>query len=278
MDEGIPLIDRNPTTREKKFISNLISIFFDGEGVSRLSEKGVDLYYPNYTQIERVIAEMVGGFTVESKLKFDILVNLPNNKMLGVEVKSKGFSRNDYRAILSGEGRLYLELNNSPAKQHQWLRDNGISLEVSNRADFDPKVIGEHLLDLYDNWNEEDGFKTGSEYSRTFELERSRFIVLSYQKKNLSTDTEGKPKVSFYISSLKLNFKREGIKWFWNSDKCLRGTDADNGTLYDWYPFSGGQFKFYPLAKESDFSSEEIIVRIPPFRSLRSKAIELFGE
>ena len=278
MDEGIPLIDRNPTTREKKFISNLISIFFDGEGVSRLSEKGVDLYYPNYTQIERVIAEMVGGFTVESKLKFDILVNLPNNKMLGVEVKSKGFSRNEYRAILSGEGRLYLELNNSPAKQHQWLRDNGISLEASNRADFDPKVIGEHLLDLYDNWNEEDGFKTGSEYSRIFELERSRFIVLSYQKKNLSTDAEGKPKVSFYISSLKLNFKREGIKWFWNSDKCLRGTDGDNGTLYDWYPFSGGQFKFYPLAKESDFSSEEIIVRIPPFRSLRSKAIELFGE
>ena len=170
MDEGIPLIDRNPTTREKKFISNLISIFFDGEGVSRLSEKGVDLYYPNYTQIERVIAEMVGGFTVESKLKFDVLVNLPNNKMLGVEVKSKGFSRNEYRAILSGEGRLYLELNNSPAKQHQWLRDNGISLEVSNRAEFDPKVIGEHLLDLYDNWNEEDGFKTGSEYSRIFAI------------------------------------------------------------------------------------------------------------
>lgn len=221
---------------------------------------------------------MVGGFTVESKLKFDILVNLPGNKMLGVEVKSKGFSRNDYQAILSGDGRLYLELNNSPAKQHQWLRDNGISLEVSNRADFDPKVIGEHLLDLYDNWNEEDGVKTGSEYARTFELERSRFIVLSYQKKNLSTDLDGKPKVSFYISSLKLNFKRDGIKWFWNSDKCLRGADGNNGTLYDWYPFSGGQFKFYPLAKESDFSSDEIIVSIPPSRSLRSKAIELFGE
>ena len=277
MEKGLPLIDRNPTEEEKSSLAQLTSSFFDGEGVSRLSESGTDLYYPNYTQIERIVAEFIGGSTVENKLKYDVLVMSEGNRMFGVEVKSKGFSRKDYQGIIRGETRLYLELNNSPAKQHQWLRDNGISLEVSNRTAHDPTNIGELLLDLYDNWNQEDAIKIGEMYSREFDLQRSRFLVLSYQKDKLSTGSDGKPVVSYVASSLKLNFKRKGINWHWNSEKCLRGNDGNNGTLYDWYPFSGGQFKYYPLASECDFTSGEFCITIPEFRSLRSKVLNMFS-
>jgi len=278
VNPGLPLVDRNPTSLEKELLTKLTSCFFDGEGVSRLTEKGVELYYPNYTQIERVIAEFIGGHTVENKLKYDVLTLIDADQMFGIEVKSKGFSKKDYKAILEGTGRLYLELNNSPAKQHEWLRKHGISLEFSNREQHDPRTIGELLLDLYDKWNEEDARKIGDLYSRKFDLGRSRFIILSYQKEKLETREDGTPIACFIANSLKLDFKRAGINWHWNSDKCLRGSDGTDGPLYDWYPFSGGQFKYYPLSSESDFTSGEYEILIPEYRPLRSKVLDIFGD
>ena len=58
------------------------NILIDGEGVSRYPEKCYDFNCPRNAQILLVIVEIIGGFTVESKLKLGVLVKLPGGKKL----------------------------------------------------------------------------------------------------------------------------------------------------------------------------------------------------
>ena len=100
----IPMIDRAPTTEEICYLNNLLSLFFDGEGVSRLTINNKDFYFPNYTQLERIVSTFLKGFTVESKLKYDILINENELNMIGIEAKSKGFSKKEFKSIVEGHG------------------------------------------------------------------------------------------------------------------------------------------------------------------------------
>ena len=218
---------------------------------------------PGWRDFERIVAELLNGQAPESKAIFDVVAPCPDNPdtLIGVSVKSKKLSRKTALEDLAEDGRVYLELANSPAKFWDALAQAGIGQEDWDMDD-KAKIIGDTIVQTIERWHSEGAVQTGLENSgKAVDLARSAHIVVSYSEKDGAA--------RYQLHSFDLTFPK-GIDWQFLRGKertrCIRGFDpaANHDPLIDWYPFSGGQLKFYPRAASARYSSVPFELLPPP--------------
>ena len=141
-------------------------------------------------------------------------------------------------------------------------------------ADFDAQrnadVIGQALLDTVSSWHVEEVEQHAP--GRTLDLDRSVYLVVSNARIR-----GGQGGRQYQWHSFDLAFP-EGIKWRYRSARSLTGADPRHPSecLFDWYPHSGGQLKYYPRAECARFSSPPFQLEPPQITGLGEKAARYY--
>lgn len=257
----IPFILREATDDELSKLRLFMSTFTDGSGY----EKNTDgTTRPGWRDFERIIAELLGAEAPEGKGIFDIIVSSEGTSTkYGVSVKSKGFSKNKFRNLLT-DGRVYMELCNSPAKLWGPLKEQGINEQHFTAQEY-AEQIGDSVLNTVHSWYENSGIPS-------LNLERSIHMTVSY-----GPNEEGV--VQYQVHTFPLEFP-EGIIWRYKSAKCLSGYDPlfPEEVLFDWYGLSGGQLKYYPKANQARYNSDQFALEQATVLSIAQKADIYWGE
>jgi len=147
------------------------------------------------------------------------------------------------------DGRVTLELSNSAGKFWDHLGLKGIHQRNYKKR---PQDVGIALIELVEQWHEEVSIGRGG----NVDLTGSSYLVLSwnkagwYQLHQFPAHLPNPRRLRWHFPTV----QRKGIS---ASARCLKGEDA-SGTLFEWYGESGGQLKYYPLARKAIWSSERI--------------------
>lgn len=267
---SVPFLTRAASGQELEQLRLVLSSFRDGGGQIQDSTGTL----PGWRDDERAIATVFHGWAPENKGIFDVFVGSTVNDTTdyGFSVKSKELGRARAIEDLSTDGRVYMELSNSPARLWASVRAAGAT-EEDFRAGRKADVIGGALLAAVTLWHHEAAAAHLAATGRTLDLNRSAFLVISYSKKRPGRERD------YQIHSFELSFPR-GVTWRYRSEKSLIGEDpAHPGEcLFDWYPFSGGQLKYYPRAASARYGSPRFQLSIPAATSLADKAAAYFPD
>lgn len=256
--KGIPFVDRSPTDEETQIFMLAMSTFQDGSGQEREKD---DSTRPGWRDFERIFAELLSGRGSENKEIFDVIVksDIKPNEDYGLSIKSKQLSRKCAIGDLEDDGRVYMEVANSPAKFWLALSNKGIT-EQDFRNQKKAQEIGDTIISVIHQWHDE-AAKRHNEVSRgrVLNLQKSVYITVSY------CETRKDIPRQFQIHSFSMEYSKN-IKWKYISGRCLRGYDPESPEepLLDWYALSGGQLKYYPKAKKAKFKSKQFALAIPP--------------
>ncbi len=247
---SVAFITRQPTEDEVQQFRLGISSFCDGAGMLKQKDGST---LPGWRDFERVTASIFDGKASERKDVFDVIVSSSTFPKVdyGFSVKSRELSRSTALDDLSDDGRVYIELTNSPAKLWAPLYEKGLN-ENDFRALTDADVIGETILNTVRSWHVEASHAHSiMNPGRILDLEHSVYLVVSYCRPRHHHRRQ------YQLHSFPLTFPA-GIEWSYRSAKCLKGTDPERPgeTLFDWYALSGGQLKYYPRANTALYSSE----------------------
>ena len=242
-----PFVDRDPNQNEFECFRLILSAYQDGSGQQAL-HGGQTL--PGWRDFERSIATAFGGNAQENKFIFDVLLrdNSRENVYLGVSCKMRR-TLNDTKRT----GRVTLELSNSSGKF--WRRLNEIGMHQRNYKS-KPAEVAKELLDQEKEWHDEVGLKRGG----LVDIAKSFYLALSWNEQGeyqLFKFSLALPKAS----SLKWDFPSVTDNGKERTGRRLRGQDKF-GALFEWYGESGGQLKYYPLAKNALWKSD--IFRLEP--------------
>lgn len=256
----LPFIDRDPTPGEVQKLRLLLSTFQDGTGM--LADKNNSkLTLPGWRDFERATALALSGYAQESKAIFDVIFPDSNNPRISYGISCK--MRNTLDRI-DKDGRVTLELSNSAGMFWNELHQSGITQENYRTR---PQEVGPAVIKLYEKWHREPrtdsegkfilqkGKHTNTSMKNlgTINLEKSCFLVLSYNKKGI-----------YQLHQFPLVLPDPTlINWEFTSKKEEEADTSkrlvardDNGILFEWYAESGGQLKYYPLAKDATWYSD----------------------
>lgn len=261
-----PFIDKAPTPEETTLFQLAMSSFCDGSGQER-DTNGITR--PGWRDFERIVAELLEGFAPENKDIFDIIV--PDKNLLnidyGISLKSKQLGNVNGVENLASNGRVHMELANSPAKFWMALRTKGVT-EEDFRKKKKADLVGTTLLDVIRDWHLQSVDRYNSTHSaRTMDLSKSIYMTISYGKPRSESPRK------YQIHSFSLEFP-DNINWKYISDRCLRGYDPlhPEEALIDWYALSGGQLKYYPRASIAKYHSESFELLVPKKISIMERA------
>lgn len=267
---SIPFIHRYPTQNEEVLLKLCMSTFRDGSGQER------DKYgatRPGWRDLERIIAESLKGSCPENKCIFDVIIESYTKKKVyhGVSVKSKKLSQSAFNR-LDDNGRLYMEIANSPAKFWQALNNVGIK-EEDFRRNNNPELVGKTVINLIKKWHDDYKHQVESPAKRKIlDLDESIYLCISYYLPN------GSPPV-YQIHSFPLEYP-ENIIWEYKGDRCLRGFDPEEPeeAIIDWYALSGGQLKYYPMARKAIFKTKKFEILSTKVMNISEKAFMYWPE
>lgn len=269
---GLVYATRDAKPEEILLFRSLLSIYRDGSGAEREKNGSTRA---NWRQIERCVADLVNSTTNEDKNIFDVSApdESNNSKFYGYSVKSKQLSKNAFDN-LSSDGRVYMEIANSPAKFWDDIeREHGLN-EDAFRKKQEPQKIGNTIVQTVMKWHREgkqqfDSANNGNH----LDLDGSNYFCLSYSQQDEPDEKE------YQIHIFSLDYP-ENIVWKYTSAKCLRGYDPSDPkvALIDWYGVSGGQLKYYPKAKYARYASPVFKLHSPPHISAIEKAKIYFPE
>lgn len=225
----------------------ILSTYQDGTGML-VHKEGLTL--PGWRDFERAVALALAGETQENKYIFDVLLPIFNNK------KKYGISCKMRRELdrLDRDGRVTIEISNSAGKFWDYLNLQGIN--QTNYKDY-PAKVGHALINLIEQWHQSVSLDQGG----LIDLSCSFYLILSWNKKGW-----------YQLHQFDLKMPDPGqISWYFpafrNQSEALarRLTGKDEtGTLFEWYGESGGQLKYYPLAKNALWTSERF--QLEPLR------------
>lgn len=220
----------------------ILSTYQDGTGML-IDKEGLTL--PGWRDFERAVALALGGEAQESKYIFDVLLPVPgpdHNIKYGISCKMR-------RELdrLNRDGRVTIEISNSAGKFWDNLNLQGIT--QSNYKEC-PAKVGKALINLIEQWHQSVSLDQGGSVN----LPLSYYLVLSWNKKG---------RYQLHQFDLKMP-DPEKIKWYFPTvgnqseilARRLTGND-ETGALFEWYGESGGQLKYYPLAKDALWTSEQ---------------------
>ena len=235
------------TASEVEKIRLILSTYQDGTGMLAPTER---LTLPGWRDFERAVALALGGEAQESKYIFDVLLLMPDKKTkCGVSCKM----RRELNRI-DRDGRVTVEISNSAGKFWDYLNLQGI-----NQTNYKERSaeVGRALIHLIEKSYDAENL----EYGGIVDLSASYYLVLSWNKQGW-----------YQLHQFSLAIPNsEGINWYFptvnnTSETIARrlNGDDDTGTLFEWYGESGGQLKYYPLAKDAIWASERF--QLEPLR------------
>jgi hypothetical protein len=212
-----------------------LSSYRDGYG-QQVVEGGTQ---PGWRDFERAVASVFGGIAQENKYIFDILIPVQDELPYGLSCKTKA----------QQQGYVYMEMANSPAK----------FLARLDELDIDPKdnpeAAGPAIVELIGEWHKE--------AAPNVDVERSSYVVLTH-------DVEWE---DFHLFWYPLEFPHtEELVWTMGaSGKCITGRLGER-KIWDWYPWSGGQLKYYPPFEWARWASEPFRLEMPEVETPTEKA------
>ncbi len=247
---SLPLVDRPPSLEELERFRLILSTYQDGSGM----EAGGTL--PGWRDFERTVAAAFSGVAQENKAIFDVLIPDADRKaQYGISCKMRGELNR-----LDKDGRITIELSNSVKKFQDYLASKGIKPErYTSRAG----QVGVALVELVEEWKREASIEHGGQV----DLTKSCYLTLMY-------NDAGFYQLHWFRLALPDPAK---LRWYYPKIKAkgkiqiaghLNGDDETSGRVFEWYSRSGGQLKYYPLAKDAIWASERFQLEpIPPDKS-----------
>ena len=269
---SIPFLTREPSVCEIERLRLLMSVFRDGSGQERERD---NTSRPGWRDLERVFADFLAGHANENKEIFDVIVSSTDqrNKAYGISLKSKELSRASALEDLENNGRVYMELCNSPAKLWGPLKELQLTEEIFREKRQDvAKTVGDCIIATIKNWHRDTKRKYEvNNPGENLDLEKSKYITVSSNIKNSVR--------SYQVHSFSLSLPTD-LVWKFSSEKCLRGYDSSSPEeiVFDWYGLSGGQLKYYPKASEAIYKSPIFHLEQPPIHTLSDRAKECWPD
>lgn len=253
----LPLRDRPLSVDEIERMRLILSTFRDGGGQNILKKTGESM--PGFRDFERATAAVCGGQTREDKGVFDVLVPTPGGgNPYGISCKMTAMRP-------PAHSSSFMELTNSAAKFAGEFRRLNVSWV------HDPAMAGNAMVNLVSSWHDS--------LAGEIDVPNSAYLVLVHDA----------PWRRFQLHAFPLTLKtadpRTDVQWSvginrrTGSPSALRGTIDDNGrthVLWELYPNSGGQCKYYPLLRWATMVSPEFHLEQPPQESLADRAKEYF--
>jgi hypothetical protein len=257
---SLAFVDRPPTPEEFEQFRLILSTYQDGSGMLAIS---ADNTWPGWRDFERTVAAAFGGVAQEDKSIFDVLVPDADGKtQCGISCKMRGELNR-----LEKDGRVTIELSNSIKKFQDYLASKGIKPEkYATRA----SQVGAALIELVEQWKREASIEQGGRVNLT----KSCYLTLMYNRAGLyqlhwfHLALPDPAKLHWYYPKVKKDGKLQIAGH-------LNGDDGNGGRVFEWYSRSGGQLKYYPLAKDALWASEQFRLEpIPPDRSTIDLAVK----
>ena len=247
---------RIPTNGEIEKLRLSLSTFQDGTG--QLAPKP-DNSLPGWRDFERSVALAFNGVAQESKAVFDVLIPTPQNPRIDIGISCK--MREMLRTV-ERTGRVTVEVSNSAGKFWNGLRSNNIDDYNAN-----PAVAGKILLDLVESWHNEIGLEQGG----SVEISQSFYLILQWDK------ATGRYRLFQFPIQLPVP---ETLSWDVRGRRLV-GCDNED-VMIEWYGYSGGQLKYYPLVDKAIWASEGFKLEPLPKSDLgyglRQRVIEYFPD
>ncbi len=209
---------------------------------------------PGWRDFERAAALALSGSAQENKAIFDVLLVSPEQPGVKFGISCK--MRRELNR-LDKDGRVTIELSNSSGQFWDFLATNGIYQSNYKKR---PAEVGAALLNLVKEWHERVSTRRGG----NVELRGSSYLALSwnragwYQLHQFPIRLPDPGRLQWHFPAV----VRSGAR---SPGRRLCGSDR-SGMLFEWYGESGGQLKYYPLAKNAIWSSPRF--RLEPLRNV----------
>ncbi|MEU4473791.1 hypothetical protein [Micromonospora sp. NPDC023888] len=248
-----PLRDRPLTDVEFERLRLILSTFRDGSGQVLVRSTGKSM--PGFRDFERATAVVCGGETAEDKGIFDVLVPTSGWLPYGISCKMTVVQP----AVNSSS---FMELSNSAKK----FADEFRRLDIDWTRD--PAAAGLATVRLVTSWHRA--------LAGEVDLEGSRFFVLSHDRQWRTFQ------VLVFPLDLELADPLREVMW------CVEGraspssiagyidVDGRRHRLWQLFPNSGGQLKYYPPLGWADWISPPFRLEQPPVRTLQERAQDYF--
>jgi hypothetical protein len=240
--------DRPLDGAEREILRLALSSYRDGSGQTYRQGKS----WPGFRDYERSLAAVLGGVTPENKGVFDVAVPT-DGKPIGISCKMAVFPPAASRCS-------FMELSNSAAK----FRDYLLSLQITYANE--PMLAGPAIIDLVSSWHARE--------SGTFDVSGSRYGVLAHDRRWEEFQ------ILCFPLDLKLANPRGDVDWRYEG-AAVNGYIDDAGRrhrLWQYYPTSGGQLKYYPLLSWADWVTPRFTLEEAPLVSPLEKARRYFGD
>lgn len=251
-----------------------LPLFLNEQGQPYVVAEQIQRTLPGWRDFERAVALAFNGVAFESKAIVDVVLPLGDGTYYGLSCKSRGELD---RATVEG-GRVNIEVSNAAGGFWDQVRIRGVTNENFHEPD-NAQIMGESLLALIESWHDAVSVKNGG----LVDMDKSSYLVLLYNAKRI---------YKLYQFPLKF-LHAQGLSWsvpmrtFKDKNRpavrrrSLVATDKYGGILIEWYPNSGGQLKYYPLASEATWSSPEFTLEPLPSgtkHGILSRVEEYFPE
>lgn len=246
---SLPFRDRPLNDIELEALRLVLSTYRDGSGQNQTIRGSM----PGFRDFERGLASVIGGTAAEDKGVFDIIRPVPGGLGYGVSCKMAAFPAKHMNAA-------FVELSNSAAKFRQHLIDRQINWVT------EPGLAGPAVIELVTSWHQEAANRLG------LDLQGSKYAVLSRS----SDWTE------FQLSAYPLDlygFNPIGeIEWESTKSRVdgFVNIDGRRQRLWQWYPNSGGQLKWWPPLAWADWVTSRFTLEEPPVILPTKRAREYF--
>lgn len=215
---------KTPTKNELEKLRLLLSTYQDGTGQLALSN-GQTL--PGWRDFERSVAQVFNGIAQESKSIFDVVVPITNSNFYGISCKMRNTLKTAQK-----KGRVTIEVSNSSGKFWSALRAIGLS----DYDDQNAAKVGDSLIKQVESWYDQ----VSQEQKGTIQISRSFYLILQWDDKSEQYQLYQFPIYLPQASNL-----------FWKVDRRRLIGANNSDILIEWYGYSGGQLKYYPLAENA---------------------------
>lgn len=250
---SLPIRDRPLSEEELLKMRLLLSTFRDGSG--QIILKGTGESMPGFRDFERATAVVCQGTTPENKGIFDVLVTTDAPLPFGISCKMAITQPAQNKAS-------FMELSNSSKKFADEFARLGVDWTQQ------PSAAGEATVDLVTTWH--------TALGNEVDLTGSRFLVLSHDRawRNFQ--------LLCFPLNLQIADPRRDIEWRVEGrvgPSSISGyvqAGERNHRLWQLFPNSGGQLKYYPLLIWADWTSPVFALEQPPVRTLLERVEEYF--
>ena len=222
-----------------------------------LARQGFTL--PGWRDFERTVAAVFRGANLERIFIYDVLIEMGQGRdPIGISCKMRDKLREVRR-----KNHVTIEFSNASGKFWDSIKEKGYTQKSYDKY---PDQIGSILIDIVEGWHRSVGTETGG----AIDTESSFLLALQWDEKS------GLYQLFQYPIDLP-----DPTQLHWTvKGRRLIGEDS-NGTLFDWYGFSGGQLKYYPPVdwaswRSEPFSLEPLPKNLEP--GLKNKAMLYFPE